>query len=61
MIALDGLIAVGCLVGLVQACVWVGQADAVAGRRLFGVFAAPVFALGLAVALAGIRVPGLLF
>jgi hypothetical protein len=49
------------LVGLVQAVVWIGQPSAPAGRRLLGVFAAPLALVLLVVALAATRVPGLLF
>jgi hypothetical protein len=49
------------LVGLVQAVVWIGQSSAPAGRRLLGVFAAPLALALLLVALASMRVPGLLF
>jgi hypothetical protein len=49
------------LVGLVQAVVWIGQPSAPAGRRLLGVFAAPVALLLLLVTLAATRIPGLLF
>ncbi|PRQ06748.1 hypothetical protein [Enhygromyxa salina] len=49
------------LVGLVQAVVWIGQPSAPAGRRLLGVFAAPVALVLLVVALVATRVPELLF
>jgi hypothetical protein len=52
------------LVGLVagvQAMVWIGQPSAPVGRRLIGVFTAPVAILLLAVALAATRVPSLMF
>lgn len=49
------------LVGLVQAVVWIGQPGAPAGRRLLGVFAAPLALVLLLVALTATRVPGLLF
>ncbi|KIG12134.1 hypothetical protein DB30_01868 [Enhygromyxa salina] len=49
------------LVGLVQAVVWIGQPRAPAGRRLLGVFAAPLALVLLVVALAATRVPALLF
>lgn len=48
-------------VGLVQAVVWIGQPSAPAGRRLLGVFAAPIALVLMLVALAATRVPGLLF
>ncbi|MFO7564058.1 MAG: hypothetical protein R6X02_15535 [Enhygromyxa sp.] len=49
------------LIGTVQAVVWIGQPSAPASRRLLGVFAAPLALALLAIALAGTRVPGLLF
>lgn len=58
---MNWLLALVGLIGTVQAVVWIGQPSAPAGRRLLGVFAAPL-ALGLLViALAAVRVPGLLF
>jgi hypothetical protein len=53
------LLAVIALVGLVQAVVWIGQPTAAPGRRLLGVFAAPIALVLFAVALAGTRVPDL--
>lgn len=47
------------LVAAVQAVVWIGQPSAPPGRRLIGVFAAPLAILMLAIALAVVRVPGL--
>jgi hypothetical protein len=48
-------------VGLVQAVVWIGQPSAPAGRRLLGVFAAPLALASLLVAVAAMRVPALWF
>lgn len=56
---LKWLLALVGLVGLVQAVVWIGQPSAPAGRRLLGVFAAPIALLLLVFALAAIRVPAL--
>ncbi len=58
---MNALLALVALVGAVQAVVWIGQPRADAGRRLLGVFAAPLAVVLLAVALAATRVPGLLF
>ncbi|PRP91652.1 hypothetical protein ENSA5_53610 [Enhygromyxa salina] len=55
------LIAGVALVGLVQAVVWIGQPSAPATRRLLGVFVAPAALMLLAIALAAVRVPALLF
>lgn len=55
------LLALVGLVGTVQAVVWIGQPSAPAGRRLIGVFAAPLALALMVVALAATRVPGLLF
>ena len=53
------LLALVGLVGTVQAVVWIGQQSAPAGRRLLGVFAAPL-ALGLLIlGLAATRMPAL--
>lgn len=49
------------LIGLIQAVVWIGQPSAPAGRRVLGVFAAPLALLLMVVALAATRVPGLGF
>ena len=49
------------LVGLVQAVVWVGSPTAAPGRRVLGVFAAPLALLLMSVALAATRVADLLF
>jgi hypothetical protein len=49
------------LVLLVQAVVWIGRPTTPAGRRLLGVFAAPLALLLMVIALAATRVPGLLF
>lgn len=48
-------------VGLVQGVVWIGGRKVSAGRRLLGVLVAPVGGILLVVALAGVRVGGLLF
>jgi hypothetical protein len=48
------------LIGTVQAVVWIGQPSAPAGRRLLGVFAAPLALALLVLALAVTRVPALL-
>lgn len=48
------------LVGTVQAVVWIGRPSTPAGRRLIGVFAAPIALTLMVVALAATRVPGLL-
>jgi hypothetical protein len=58
---LNWLFALIGLIGTVQAIVWIGQPSAPAGRRLLGVFAAPLALVLLVVALASTRVPGLLF
>lgn len=55
------LLALAGLIGTVQAVAWIGQPSAPAGRRLLGVFAAPLALTLLVVALAATRVPGLLF
>jgi hypothetical protein len=55
------LIAIVALVGLVQAVVWIGQASAPPGRRVLGVFAAPVAVVLFALALVATKLPGLLF
>ena len=54
------LLALVGLIGTVQAVVWIGQASAPAGRRLLGVFMAPLALVLLVIALAATRVPGLL-
>ena len=54
-------LAVVALIGLVQAAVWIGQPEGPAGRRVLGVFAAPVALLLLGLALAATRMPALLF
>jgi hypothetical protein len=54
------LLALVGLIGAVQAVVWIGQPSAPAGRRLLGVFAAPLALVLLVLALASTRVPGLL-
>ena len=58
---MNWLLALVGLIGTVQAVVWIGQPSAPAGRRLLGVFAAPLALALLVIALAGVRVPGLLF
>jgi hypothetical protein len=58
--AVHWLLALIGLIGTVQAVVWIGQPSAPAGRRLLGVFAAPLALALLVVALAATRVPGLL-
>jgi hypothetical protein len=55
------LIALVCLVGLIQAVVWIGQPTAPASQRVLGVFAAPLAVVIFALALAATRVPALLF
>lgn len=55
------LIAGVALVGLTQAVVWIGQPSAPAGRRVLGVFAAPLALVLLVLALAATRAPALLF
>lgn len=55
------LLALVGLVGTVQAVVWIGQPSAPAGRRLLGVFAAPLALALLVIALAATRVPALLW
>lgn len=56
MIGSAALLAVVGLIGLVQSVVWIGQPSAPAGRRLLGVFAAPLALVVLVVALAVLRV-----
>ncbi|HVI03530.1 MAG TPA: hypothetical protein VM869_32775 [Enhygromyxa sp.] len=58
---MNWLLALVGLIGTVQAVVWIGQPSAPAGRRLLGVFAAPLALALLVIALAAVRVPGLLF
>ncbi len=58
---MNWLLALVGLVGFVQAVVWIGQPSAPAGRRLLGVFAAPLALVLMVVAFAATRVPGLLF
>jgi hypothetical protein len=59
--ALNWLCALVGLVAGVQAMVWIGRPGTPAGRRLIGVFTAPLAIVLLAVALAATRVDGLLF
>ena len=47
------------LVAVVQAAVWIGRPGTPGGRRLAGVFLAPVAVLVLALALASMRAPQL--
>lgn len=54
------VIALMCLVGLVQAVVWIGQPSAPAGRRVLGVLAAPLALVIFALALAATRVSALM-
>jgi hypothetical protein len=61
LIVLKWVLVLVALVGLIQAVVWIGQPRAPAGRRLLGVFTAPLALLLLLVALTAVRVPGLWF
>ena len=53
------LVALIALVGLVQTVVWIGQPSAPAGRRMVGVFVAPLCVVLLALAVAAARLPAL--
>jgi len=50
--AVNWLLALVGLIGTVQAVVWIGRPTVPAGRRLIGVFAAPLALVLLALALA---------
>jgi hypothetical protein len=58
---LNWLLALIGLIGVVQTIVWIGRSSTPAGRRVLGVFAAPIAVIVLLLGLAGVRVPGLMF
>ncbi len=58
MTALWAALLVLALVGLVQSLAWIGGARASGGRRLLGVFLAPLALVVFVLALVSLRVPG---